>query len=61
VSGAEQSSVYNFAPNRKVGWIACGKGFGVDFIQPPGGPGRPASDINRPRREDSFALKRPPL
>src|SRR5262249_60219124 len=40
--GAEQTP--NFAPNSNVGWIASGKGFGVDFVQPPSGPGPVTND-----------------
>jgi hypothetical protein len=37
--GADQASIPNFAPNPNVGWVASGKGFGVDFVAPPSGPG----------------------
>ncbi len=39
VLAAEQEAIPNFAPNPDVGWVAAGKGFGVDFVQPPSGAG----------------------
>jgi hypothetical protein len=43
-TGAEQASISNFAPNSNVGWVASGNGFGVDFVQPPSGPGPVTND-----------------
>src|SRR5262249_9659319 len=64
--GAEEAPIPNFAPNSNVGWIASGKGFGVDFVHPAGGPGpapnAPASpyltkaEAARPRRQPTYRV-----
>ena len=46
--GAEPATIPNFAPNSNVGWVASGKGFGVDFVQPPSGPGPVTNDPAHP-------------
>jgi hypothetical protein len=48
VIGAEQASIPNFAADSNVGWVASGKGFGVDFVQPPSGPGPVTNDPAHP-------------
>jgi hypothetical protein len=55
--GAEQISAPNFAPNGNVGWIASGKGFGVDFVQPPSGPGPVTNDPAYPYLTNAEAAR----
>ena len=55
--GAEQISVPNFAPNGNVGWIASGKGFGVDFVQPTSGPGPVTNDPAYPYLTNAEAAR----
>ena len=57
VIGAEQASVPDFAPNGNVGWIASGKGFGVDFVQPPIGPGPVTNDPAYPYLTNAEAAR----
>jgi hypothetical protein len=60
VIGAEQASVPNFAPNSNVGWISSGKSLGMDFVQPPSGPGPVTDDPAHPyvTNNDVFATGR---
>src|SRR5579863_3420128 len=53
--GAEQ--VPNFASNPNVGWIASGKGFGVDFVQPASGPGPVTNDPAYPYLTNAEATR----
>ena len=55
--GAEQASIPNFAPNPNVGWVASGKGFGVDFVQPPSGPGPVTNDPAYPYLTNAEAAR----
>jgi hypothetical protein len=55
--GAEQGSIPNFAPNSNVGWVASGKGFGVDFVQPPSGPGPVTNDPAYPYLTNAEAAR----
>ena len=55
--GAEQISVPNFAANSNVGWIASGKGFGVDFVQPTSGPGPVTNDPAYPYLTNAEAAR----
>jgi hypothetical protein len=55
--GAEQAPIPNFAPNSKVGWVASGKGFGVDFVQPPSGPGPVTNDSRYPYLTNAEAAR----
>jgi hypothetical protein len=55
--GAEQISVPNFVANSNVGWIASGKGFGVDFVQPPSGPGPVTNDPAYPYLTNAEAAR----
>jgi hypothetical protein len=55
--GAEQAPIPNFAPNSKVGWVASGKGFGVDFVQPPSGPGPVTNDSRYPYMTNAEAAR----
>ena len=56
-TGAEPASIPNFAPNGNVGWIASGKGFGVDFVQPPSGPGPVTNDPAYPYLTNAEAAR----
>jgi hypothetical protein len=56
-SGAEEAPIPNFAPNSNVGWIASGKGFGVDFVQPPNGPGPVTNDPAYPYLTNAEAAR----
>ncbi len=56
-TGAEQASIPNFAPNSNVGWVASGKGFGVDFVQPPSGPGPVTNDPAYPYLTNAEAAR----
>src|ERR1700723_2758542 len=59
--GAE--TVPNFAPDSNVGWVASGKGFGVDFVQPASGPGPVTNDPAYPYLTNAEAARtgrRPP-
>jgi hypothetical protein len=59
---AAQQQMPNFAPNPNVGWVASGKGFGVDFVAPPSGPGPVTNDPKYPyltNAEAARAGKRP--
>jgi len=47
-SGAERVPVPNFSADPTVGWVASGMGFGVDFVQPPSGPGPVTNDPAHP-------------
>ena len=55
--GAEQAAIPNFAPDGKVGWIASGKGFGVDFVQPSNGPGPVTNDLAYPYLTNAEAAR----
>jgi hypothetical protein len=55
--GAEQEFIPNFAPDRNVGWVASGKGFGVDFVQPPSGPGPVTNDPAYPYLTNAEAAR----
>jgi hypothetical protein len=55
--GAEQAAFPNFAPNSNVGWIASGKGFGVDFVQPLSGPGPVTNDPAHPYLTNADAAR----
>ncbi len=55
--GAEQAAIPNFAPDGKVGWIASGKGFGVDFVQPSNGPGPVTNDPAYPYLTNAEAAR----
>src|SRR5258708_2089980 len=55
--GAARASFPNFAPNGIVGWIASGKGFGVDFVQPPSGPGPVTNDPAYPYLTNAEAAR----
>jgi hypothetical protein len=57
VIGAERESIPNFAPDRDVGWVASGKGFGVDFVQPPSGPGPVTNDPAYPYLTNAEAAR----
>jgi hypothetical protein len=57
VIGAERESIPNFAPDRDVGWVASGKGFGVDFVQPPSGPGPVINDPAYPYLTNAEAAR----
>jgi hypothetical protein len=60
--GAEQAPIPDFAPNRNVGWVASGEGFGADFVQPPSGPGPVTNDpaYPHPTNEDAARIGRQP-
>ena len=47
-TAATQQQIPNFAPNPNVGWVASGKGFGVDFVAPLSGPGPVTNDPKYP-------------
>jgi hypothetical protein len=53
--GAE--TIPNFAPDSNVGWVASGKGFGVDFVQPPSGPGPVTNDPAYPYLTNAEAAR----
>jgi hypothetical protein len=55
--GAEQAPIPNFAPNPNVGWVASGKGFGVDFVAPPSGPGPVTNNPNYPYYTNAEAAR----
>jgi hypothetical protein len=55
--GAEPASIPDFAPNPDVGWVASGKGFGVDFVQPPSGPGPVTNDPAYPYLTNADAVR----
>jgi hypothetical protein len=55
--GAEREFIPNFAPDRNVGWVASGKGFGVDFVQPPSGPGPVTNDPAYPYLTNAEAAR----
>src|SRR5271170_979114 len=57
VIGEEQAPIPNFAPNSNVGWVASGKGFGVDFVQPPSGPGPVTNDPAYPYLTNAEAAR----
>jgi hypothetical protein len=57
VIAAEQASIPNFAPNPNVGWVASGKGFGVDFVQPASGPGPVTNDPAYPYLTNAEAAR----
>ena len=60
IAAAQQTP--NFAPNPNVGWVASGKGFGVDFVAPLSGPGPVTNDPKYPyltNAEAARAGKRP--
>jgi hypothetical protein len=45
---AEPAAIPNFSADPNVGWVASGMGFGVDFVQPPNGPGPVTNDPAHP-------------
>jgi len=55
--GAEQKSIPNFAPDSSVGWVASGKGFGVDFVAPASGPGPVTNDPAYPYLTNADAVR----
>jgi hypothetical protein len=55
--GADEASIPNFAPNGNVGWIAAGKGFGVDFVPPPSGPAPVTNDPAYPYLTNAEATR----
>ena len=55
--GADQATIPNFAPDSNVGWVASGKGFGVDFVQPPSGPGPVTNDPAYPYLTNAEAAR----
>jgi hypothetical protein len=55
--GAEQAAIPNFAPDGNVGWIASGKGFGVDFVQSSNGPGPVTNDPAYPYLTNAEAAR----
>jgi hypothetical protein len=57
VIAAEHASIPNFAPNPNVGWVASGKGFGVDFVQPASGPGPVTNDPAYPYLTNAEAAR----
>jgi hypothetical protein len=57
VIAAEQAAIPNFAPNPNVGWVASGKGFGVDFVQPASGPGPVTNDPAYPYLTNAEAAR----
>ncbi len=54
---AEQDAIPVFSPNPNVGWVASGKGFGVDFVQPPSGPGPVTNDPHYPYLTNAEATR----
>jgi hypothetical protein len=54
---AAQQPIPNFAPNANVGWVASGKGFGVDFVAPQSGPGPVTNDPKYPYLTNAEAAR----
>jgi hypothetical protein len=54
---AAQQPISNFAPNANVGWVASGKGFGVDFVAPQSGPGPVTNDPKYPYLTNAEAAR----
>ena len=57
VLAAEPEAIPNFASTPNTGWVASGKGFGVDFVQPPSGPGPVTNDPAYPYLTNAEATR----
>jgi len=54
---ADEAAIPNFAANSNVGWVASGKGFGVDFVAPASGPGPVTNDPAYPYYTNAEAAR----
>jgi hypothetical protein len=54
---AAEDAIPNFAPNPNIGWVASGKGFGVDFVAPASGPGPVTNDPKYPYLTNAEAAR----